>query len=313
MAESSFPVLEQPLTDQQWGQVIEGLGSGILARQSEPYGIPSGGIDNAANTFRIAGRSPVTGDGRAVVSGFLHRYDANEVFTCPAVSATTTYYFGLTYDPTKHADSGGPVSLTLTTSRPSGSGKVYLPIYRITRRANELLSDATVVDERAFVAPQITVKGAAALPPADSVLSYTVATDWETGQQWQMQLNGSWKTIGAATSLPVLSMAGWTTSGSDITLIRRADGTSWAHIDGVITRTGATFTQGTNFVTNGTLLPPSVRSSRGFVYVPAMLSDHAGFVALNTSTGQVLTRLASGTTQISPGFRIAFQAGWRVA
>src|SRR5690606_42104044 len=98
MAESSFPVLEQPLTDQQWGQVIEGLGSGILARQSEPYGIPSGGIDNAANTFRIAGRSPVTGDGRAVVSGFLHRYDANEVFAWTAGCAVTTYYFSVTYD-----------------------------------------------------------------------------------------------------------------------------------------------------------------------------------------------------------------------
>lgn len=313
MAESSFPVLDKPLTDQQWGQVIEGLGSGILARRSEPYGIPSGGFDNATNTFTIAGRSPVTGDGRAVMSGFLHRYDENEVFTCPAVSATTTYYFGLTYDPTRHADPGGPVSLTLTTSRPSGSGKVYLPIYRITRRANELLSDATVVDERAFVAPQITVKGSVALPPADSVLSYTVATDWETGQQWQMQLNGTWKTIGAATALSALSMTGWTTSGSDITVIRRHDGTSWAHIDGVITRTGSAFTQGTDFVTNGTLLPPSVRSSRGFIYVPAMLSDHAGFVALNTSTGQVLTRLASGTTTINSGFRITFQAGWRVA
>ena len=30
MAESSFPVLEQPLTDQQWGQVTAGIGSGVL-------------------------------------------------------------------------------------------------------------------------------------------------------------------------------------------------------------------------------------------------------------------------------------------
>ena len=28
--ESSFPVLEQPLTDQQWGQVTLGFGSGVL-------------------------------------------------------------------------------------------------------------------------------------------------------------------------------------------------------------------------------------------------------------------------------------------
>ena len=309
MAESSFPVLEQPLTDQQWGQVIEGLGSGILARRSEPYGIPSGGFDNAANTFRIAGRSPVTGDGRAVVSGFLHRYDANEVFTCPAVSATTTYYFGLTYDPTKHADSGGPVSLTITTSRPSGSGKVYLPIYRITRRANELLSDATVVDERAFVAPQITVKGAAALPPADSVLSYTVATDWETGQQWQMQLNGSWKAMGART-VAIPNNAGWSRSGSGVIITPLSDGTSKYELEVEMTRTGNSYNQGTGYTNNGTLIPPAARGDRGIVYVPAQIDAQAGWAAINTTTGQLLTRLASGLTTVYSGARITFSAMW---
>ena len=307
--ESSFPVLEQPLTDQQWGQVIEGLGSGILARQSEPYGIPSGGIDNAANTFRIAGRSPVTGDGRAVVSGFLHRYDANEVFTCPAVSATTTYYFGLTYDPTKHADSGGPVSLTLTTSRPSGSGKVYLPIYRITRRANELLSDATVVDERAFVAPQITVKGAAALPPADSVLSYTVATDWETGQQWQMQLNGSWKAMGART-VAIPNNTGWSRAGSGVIITPLSDGTSKYELEVEMIRTGTAYTAGTSYGSNGGLVPPAARSNRGIVYVPAQIAQKAGWAAINTTTGEILTRLETGTTTVLTGSRVTFSAMW---
>ena len=309
MAESSFPVLEQPLTDQQWGQVIEGLGSGILARQSEPYGIPSGGIDNATNTFRIGGRSPVTGDGRAVVSGFLHRYDANEVFTCPAVSATTTYYFGLTYDPTKHADSGGPVSLTLTTSRPSGSGKVYLPIYRITRRANELLSDAAVVDERAFVAPQITVKGAAALPPADSVLSYTVATDWETGQQWQMQLDGSWKATGAR-AVPVSVSSPFYTGGSAVVVQPLSDGRNLFIFECEMLRTGAAYTAGSDYGSHGTFLPQAVRGSRGIVYVPAQIAQKSGWAAINTTTGEILTRLETGTTTVYTGSRVTFSAMW---
>lgn len=309
MAESSFPVLGEPLSDQQWGQVIEGLGSGILARRSEPYGIPSGAFDNAANTFYIGGRSPVTNDGRAVVSGFLHRYDANEVFTCPAVSATTTYYFGLTYDPTKHADPGGPVSLTLTTSRPSGNGKVYLPIYRITRRANELLSNATVVDERAFVAPQITVKGSAALPPADSVLSYTVATDWETGQQWQMQLNGAWKTMGAQ-AVPVSITNPFSTGGSVVVVQPLADGRDLFTFECEMRRTGAAYTAGSSYGTHGHFLPEGVRGSRGIVYVPAMLETVAGWAAINTTTGEILTRTNSGTVNIAPGARIAFTAQW---
>ena len=309
MAESSFPVLEQPLTDQQWGQVIEGLGSGILARGSEPYGIPGGGIDNAANTFRIGGRSPATGDGRAVVSGFLHRYDADEVFSCPAVSSTTTYFFGLTYDPTRHAEAGGPVSLTITTSRPSGGGKVYLPISRITRRANELLTNATIVDERAFVAPQITVKGSGALPPADSVLTYTVATDWETGQQWQMQLNGSWKTMGART-VAIPNNTGWSRSGSGVIITPLSDGTSKYELEVEMIRTGNSYNQGTGYTSNGGLVPPAARSNRGIVYVPAQIAQKAGWAAINTTTGEILTRLETGTTTVLAGSRVTFSAMW---
>ena len=307
--ESSFPVLEQPLTDQQWGQVIEGLGSGILARGSEPYGIPGGGIDNAANTFRIGGRSPATGDGRAVVSGFLHRYDADEIFSCPAVSSTTTYFFGLTYDPTRHAEAGGPVSLTITTSRPSGGGKVYLPICRITRRANELLSDATIVDERAFVAPQITVKGSGALPPAGSVLTYTVATDWETGQQWQMQLNGSWKTTGTHT-VPIGNNTGWTRGGSGVIVTPLSDGTSKFEVEVEMIRTGPSFGIGTSYVSVGTIVPPQARGGRGIVYAPAQINALSGWAAVNTTTGQLLIRLDSGTATVGSGARVTFSAMW---
>ena len=309
MAQSSFPVLEQPLTDQQWGQVIEGLGSGFLARGSEPYGIPSGGFDNATNTFRIAGRSPVTGDGRAIVSGYLHRYDADEVFSCPAVSNTTTYHFGLTYDPTRHASPGGPVSLTLTTTRPSGGGKVYLPIYRITRRANELLSDSAVVDERAFVAPQITVKGAVALPPSDSVLTYTVATDWETGQQWQMQRDGSWKATGAQ-AVPIPDNAGWTRPRSSVVITPLSDGTHKYELEVAMTRTGRSYTQGTGYTSNGSIVPPAARSDRGFVYVPAMVAKRLGWAAINTTTGELLTRLDSGTATVNTGDIMTFSAVW---
>lgn len=313
MAEYSFPILEQPLSDQQWGQVTEGFGSGILARGSEPYGIPAGGIDNAANTVQLAGRSSITGDGRAVVSGFFHRFDANVTLTIPPVSATTTYHLGLTYDPTQHAATGGPVKLTVTTSVPSGGGKVYLPIYRITRRANELLANATIADQRAFIAPSITVKGATALPPADSVLTYTIATDFESGEQWQMTLGGSWRRALNSREVGPLSMAGWGYRGSWITLIRRPDGNQMASIEAELYRTGSTFTQGSEYVTHGVFLPPAARSARGLIYVPAMIGTAPGFVALNTTNGQLLARTASGTTTMQNGARISFQTQWVVS
>lgn len=307
--ETSFPVLEQPLSDQQWGQVVEGFGSGLLARRSEPYGIPAGGIDNAANTVIIAGRSPVTGDGRAIVAGFLHRYDANEVYSVPAVTATTTYYMGLTYDPTRHAEPGGPVSLTVTTSRPSGSGKVYLPIYTITRRANELLSDATYVDQRAFVAPTITVKGARALPPADSVLTYTTATDWETGQQWQMQLDGSWKAMGAR-AVAVPDNATWNRGGASVVIQPLSDGRNEYRLEVEMRRTGGAYTVGTDFQPNGQIVPPEARGSRGIIYAPAMIGTSSGVAAINTTDGELSTRVYSGSTSVAPGSRVTFSANW---
>lgn len=312
MAETSFPVVEQPLSDQQWGQVAEGFGSGILARGSEPYGIPGGGINNAENTVRIAGRSPVTGDGRAVVSGYVHRYDTDVTLSVPAVTSVTTYRICLLYDPTKHASAGGPVKLTVVKGAlPTDGGKVALPIYRIVGQANQLLTDATITDERVFVNPSITVRGAE-LPPGDSVLTYTIATDWLTGESWQVQLDGSWKRIGGAFTVAPWSMGGWSNAGSPIVLTRLPDGTRWAEVEVELQRTGAAFTQGTAFISHGTLLPTSVRSSRGIMYCPAMIGTSTGVVALNTTTGLVQARLYSGTTTMTDGARISFSAKWQV-
>lgn len=310
MAEYSFPILEKPLSDTQWQQVAQGFGSGILAVDSEPYGIPNGGIDNAANTVRLAGRG-ATGEGRAVVSGFYHRYDADITLTIPAVNKTTTYHLGLTYDPTQHAATGGPIKITVTTTVPSGLGKVYLPIYTITRRANELLTDATIVDQRAFIAPSITVQGERALPPKESTLRYTVATDWLTGAQWQMDVRGAWKLIqpAAPSVIEARNTTGWSTSGG-ITATPLANGKTAYQVDIDVTRAGGDIPLGTDYVSMGALLPSTVRGTRGLVYSPAHVSTYAGFVAINTSTGEVLVRTADRQTTIKTNGRVNFQAGW---
>ena len=312
MAESSFPVLEQPLSDRQWAQIAQGFGSGIMAQGSEPYGIPSGGFNNATNEVTVGGRSPVTGDGRAIVNGFFHRYDTNVRLAVPAVTVATTYFLGLTYDPTQHAESAGPVRLTVTTTRPSGGGRAYLPIYRIIRQPNQLLSDAVIVDERTFIAPSITVKGEASLPPGDSLLSYTVATDFETGDQWQLSLAGRWERIGVISDRSPWSMGGWEYRGSNIMLARRRDGSLQASVEAELYRTGPTFTQGAAYLSHGWFVPPELRNDRGSIFIPAMIKDVAGFVALNTTTGVLMARTNSGTVTMNSGARISFQASWTV-
>ena len=312
MAEYSFPILEKPLSDLQWQQVTQGFGSGVISVDSEPYGIPAGGIDNAKNQVKLAGRG-TNGEGRAVVSGFFHRYDEDILLTVPAVTATTTYHLGLTYDPTQHAATNGPVKVTLTTTRPSGMGKVYLPIYTITRRANELLTDATIQDQRAFISPTIAVQGEKALPPKESTIRYTVATDWLTGAQWQMDRYGVWKQIqpAAPTVVQTSSSTGWADqSGSGVVVTPLPGGKTHYSWDAGIVRTGGGFTLGAEYVSMGHLLPASVRGSRGFIYAPAHVGNNIGFVAVNTTTGEALLRRDTGTQNLNTSNRVTFQVSW---
>ena len=120
MAESSFPVLEQPLTDQQWGQVTLGFGSGVLGATAGNYALV--GVNNATNTAQLSAGG---GMSQAIVSGYYHRIDANHSISLPAISSgSVTYYIGLTYDPLKHAEPSGPVSITVTTSKQIGRAHV---------------------------------------------------------------------------------------------------------------------------------------------------------------------------------------------
>ena len=70
MAESSFPVLEQPLTDQQWGQVTLGFGSGVLGGSAGNYALV--GVSNASNTAQLSAGG---GMSQAIVSGYYHRIE----------------------------------------------------------------------------------------------------------------------------------------------------------------------------------------------------------------------------------------------
>jgi len=77
-----------------------------------------------------------------------------------------------------------------------------------------------------------------------------------------------------------------------------------------MTRTGNSYNQGTGYTNNGILVPPAARGDRGIVYVPAQIDTIAGWAAINTTTGQLLTRLATGVTTVYTGARITFSAMW---
>lgn len=169
MAEQSFPVVEQPLSAEQWESVTLGIGNGILDEGGFPYRL--NGFSNTTNTG-VLRPSSVTGIAAAILNGFYHRIDAPMTLAFPPVSSRTTYYVVLQYDP---LNATMPVSVQVVTALDATQGKNYLHLYNVVRNANELLTDAAVRMVRPRVAPVQVYSSEADLPQARKALWGTLA------------------------------------------------------------------------------------------------------------------------------------------
>ena len=314
MAESSFPVLEQPLTDQQWGQVTAGIGSGVLGGADGNYAYQA--VSNAANTAQLSAGSSMA---QAIVAGFYHRIDSNHTISLPAISSgTRTYYVGLTYDPTKHASPSGPVSVTVTTSRPSGGGKVYLPLYEVVRQANQLLTDATVRVRRVLISPTLAVATPDELPLASTMMQGTMCQTTNLNMLWRVS-GDRWVPVGAADISAPFAMSGWNVviPSGGIELSYLADGRRLAKVtDAQAVRTGTQFTQGTGWQAMGTFIPPVYRGSGAAQSQASLAVGNAvylGAVRLDAATGTLQFRLGSGSQTIMPNHVVLFSASWVVS
>ena len=315
MAESSFPVLEQPLTDQQWGQVTLGFGSGVLGGSAGNYALV--GVSNASNTAQLSAGG---GMSQAIVSGFYHRIDSNHTISLPAISSgTRTYYIGLTYDPLRHADPSGPVSITVTTSKPSGSGKVYLPLYEVPRRPNELLTDAIAKARvrRVLISPTLSVASIEELPDPGTMMQGALCQTSNLNMLWRVS-GSRWVPLNTSEIQSPYTMSGWRVviPAGGIELSYLADGRRLAKIrDAQIVRTGSNFTIGTNLHPVGTLIPSSLRGSSANLGQATLSAGTArpGVFRLDSATGVLQFRLATGSTTLTTGDSIMFSASWVVA
>ena len=206
MAEESFPMRDEPMTDEQWKQVTLGIGNGVLNEGGDPYRLTN--INNATNQVTV-NVSTTTGLAQAIVAGFYHRIDAPVVLDVPAVTAVTNYWIVLEYSPLRLEQSEPPVQLKVVTALDQSQGKQYLVLHKIYRKANELLTDAARRSVKPRVAPLLQVRDETELPESDSVIRGTVAVvhgDYpdikiakaEPGQPlaWVSVMSGAWATIG---------------------------------------------------------------------------------------------------------------------
>ena len=210
MAEESFPMRDEPMTDEQWKQVTLGIGNGVLNEGGDPYRLTN--INNATNQVTV-NVSTTTWLAQAIVAWFYHRIDAPVVLDVPAVTAATNYWIVLEYSPLRLESSEPPVQLKVVKDALDFSqGKQYLTLHRFYRRPNELLTDANYRAVKPRVAPLLQVRETSELPEPDEVLRGTVAVvhgDYpdikiakaEPGQPvaWVSVLSGTWQAVGDRT------------------------------------------------------------------------------------------------------------------
>lgn len=302
MAESSFPVKNLPMSDEQWKQVTLGIGSGVLNEGGDPYRLTN--IDNATNQVTV-NVSTATGLAQAIVAGFYHRIDAPVVLDVPAVTTATNYWIVLEYSPLRLEQSEPPVQLKVVTALDTTSGRQYLVLHEISRRPNELLTNASMRSVKPRIAPLLQVRDESELPEPEAVIRGTVAVvhgpfpdikiaKTELGQSlaWVSVLSGEWQDVGDranAVNFP----------GSP-KQFKRA-GVS-RHMRGQFTRTGgAAYTTSTSGYLVATLSAQDLpRRGMRFPVVPVHHgtgngADADAYVAVSADNAEVRLYLTRGT------------------
>lgn len=222
MAEESFPVIEKPLSADQWQSVTSGIGDGVLDEGGSPYTLVN--ISNASNTAEVSVSSS-KGYAHAILKGFYHKIDANLTLSIPAVTAATTYYVALQYDPVRATNGDLPVKLDAYTSLDRSQGKEYLVLHEIDRAPNQLLTDAPRRWVRARVSPSIVVSRGRELPNSAHTMRWATAfihgggtgvTDIRVNSEsgWRSLLNPEWE------QLPDVSSATYGASGYRLAIQR---------------------------------------------------------------------------------------------
>ena len=302
MAEESFPMRDEPMTDEQWKQVTLGIGNGVLNEGGDPYRLTN--INNATNQVTV-NVSTQTGLAQAIVAGFYHRIDAPVVLDVPAVTKATNYWIVLEYSPLRLESSEPPVQLKVVKDGLDFSqGKQYLVLHRFYRRPNELLTDANYRSVKPRVAPLLQVRDTSELPEPGEVIRGTVAV-----------VHGDFPDIKIAKADPGQSVA-WVSvlSGKWFDIRDHANTTSFSGSPKQMKRTGPTrYLRGQFYRSSGAYTTSSAgyivanlatadlpKRGMRFPVVPVVHGTGAGadadaYIAISNANSEVRLYLTRGT------------------
>ena len=261
--EESFPVVNKPLTGEQWSSVTTAFGNGTIDEGTGDYRVT---LDNASNTVSVDPPSPTT-FAHATVGGYYHRVYGRVTLPCPPVTTTTTYILAIVLDPLRQATE--PVKLELFKAPITYSGgRKYVVLAEITRRPNELLSQATVKMKKPSIAPTITVQDVAGLPDAKTQPFGTMAyVNSERSLYRRSAVGGSgevWARVIGSRQTPAQGMPGWSLQSSSpnnvgVVTTPITEG-FFCQFSGVLGRVAFGYTVGMEWSNLGVIIPEPLRT-----------------------------------------------------
>lgn len=261
--EESFPVVNKPLTGEQWSSVTTAFGNGTIDEGTGDYRVT---LDNASNTVSVDPPSPTT-FAHATVGGYYHRVYGRVTLPCPPVTTTTTYILAIVLDPLRQATE--PVKLELFKAPITYSGgRKYVVLAEITRRPNELLSQATVKMKKPSIAPTLTVQDVAGLPDAKTQPFGTMAyVNSERSLYRRSAVGGSgevWARVIGSRQTPAQGMPGWSLQSSSpnnvgVVTTPITEG-FFCQFSGVLGRVAFGYTVGMEWSNLGVIIPEPLRT-----------------------------------------------------
>lgn len=174
--EYSFPVPGQPIDQDQFQLLSLTDGNGIIDRGDYPYWLGGWGSDSETNQKNsMILKTGGLGKAEAVIGGYYHVLNENKTIPLPAVTETTTYYICLTFDPRYIEETGELANQSVSVQvydedPPTTFGRIHIVLYTVTRKPNQLLTDADVERFRPRGAPSISVLYREHLPKPSSTL-----------------------------------------------------------------------------------------------------------------------------------------------
>lgn len=176
--EFSYPAVGQAVDDEMWRFITLALGSGILDEGGRPYWLRKLGSDsetNQANQMRLT-VSTTLDNAQALLGGFYHRLLQDMRLDFPMPLSETTYYVVLELNPLKASSPEGPISVRVYPNElNTESGRQHLVMWKVIRKPNQLLTEATITNMRPKLTPTLQVDVREELPEPQSVLWGTLA------------------------------------------------------------------------------------------------------------------------------------------